>query len=124
MDKITDRIETFEDVVQVAIELGYIKAWRNKSEDETIDEYAYRQIKLISKVLNEGWEPDWSDYFQYKWVLWFGYKSGVGLSYYDFDNWFSLTYVGSRFCYKSAGLAKFAGQQFENIYLDFLTIKH
>lgn len=123
MDKITDRIETFEDVVQVAIELGYIKAWRNKSVDETIDEYAYRQLKLISKVLNEGWEPDWSDHSQYKYYPWFERKSGVGLSSYGYGCWYSYTNVGSRLCYKSAELAKFAGKQFENIYRDFLTIK-
>lgn len=116
-EKITDRIQTFADVEEVS----GIKLTRRS--DETDDEFAYRQIKLIAKVLNEGWVPDWSDSNQYKYFPYFKHKSGFGLSYYGTNIWHSFTFVGSRLCFKSAELAEYVGKQFADIYNDYLTIK-
>jgi hypothetical protein len=88
------------------------------------DEVAYKMIKEIVKTFNEGWVPDWSNSNEYKYYPWFrmGSPSGCGFSYNDYDYWYTYSIVGSRLCYKSADLAKHAGQLFESIYKDFLTV--
>lgn len=117
--KITDRVKTFEDACQV---LGmHPKAPFTGGESK--DEAAYIKLKTIARALNEGWTPDWTDSNQAKyWPYFDSYKPGVGFSCYDYVCWSTITYVGSRLCYKSAELAKYAGTQFLSIYNDFLTL--
>jgi hypothetical protein len=120
--EIKERIKTFDDVLR---ETGIKKSDFEKSCDGlTKDEVAYKQVKEIVKAFNEGWVPDWTDSSQYKYYPWFkmGSPSGGGLSYDDCDNWDAGSTVGSRLCFKSADLAKHAGQLFESIYKDFLTL--
>ena len=83
---------------------------------------AYQKCVLISKALNDGWTPDWTDR-NFKYWPWFNMGSASGgFSYYVFDYWDSTSSVGSRLCFKSSELAKYAGTQFEDIYKDFLTL--
>ena len=118
---IKERIKTFADVLN---HFGIDETYFNEqNEDLESDEVAYRKIKLIVKALNEGWTPDWSDSDQYKYFPWFNMSSssGAGLSYLGFG-WNSCSAVGSRLCFKNRDLAKYAGQQFESIYKEFMTI--
>ncbi|WP_407497459.1 hypothetical protein [Elizabethkingia meningoseptica] len=119
---IKERIKTFADVLNY---FGINETYFNEqNEDLESDEVAYRKVKLIVKALNEGWTPDWSDSDQYKYFPWFnmGSSSGAGFSCGDFDLWFTSSNVGSRLCFKNRDLAKYAGQQFESIYKEFMTI--
>ncbi|MCX6282376.1 MAG: hypothetical protein NTU51_10475 [Bacteroidetes bacterium] len=120
-EKITDRIKSFEDA---CVELKTTEESVIKNYD-TVDEVAYRKLKLIAKALNEGWEPDWSNSSEYKWWPYFVWSSGSGfdfsLSYYHCD--FANATVGSRLCFKTKELAQYAGIQFIELYRDFLTIK-
>lgn len=116
-EKSTDRIQTFADVEELSGE----KVIRDSG--ETDDEFAYRQIKLIAKVLNEGWKPDWANQNQYKYFPYFKHESGFGLSYDDSFGWNTLAAVSSRLCFKSAELADYAATQFADIYNDYLSIK-
>jgi hypothetical protein len=116
-EKITDRIKAFADVEEVS---GRKLTHRS---DETVDEFAYRQIKLIAEVLNEGWVPDWSNQNEYKYFPYFKHMSGFGLSFDGTRNWRTFASVGSRLCFKSVELAECAGKQFADIYNDYLTIK-
>jgi hypothetical protein len=118
---IKERIKTFDDVLQ---ENGVEKmVFENNCQDLTTDEVAYKMVKEIVKAFNEGWTPDWTDSNQYKYYPWFkmGSPSGGGFSFDGDDYWFTYSIVGSRLCFKSADLAKHAGQLFESIYKDFLT---
>ncbi|MFD2962794.1 MULTISPECIES: hypothetical protein [Olivibacter] len=116
---VIDRIKSFEDVLD---DQGISKEqWLKSIDGISDDEIAYKQIKLIVKSLNEGWEPNWSDGGQYKYYPWFEFdSSGPGFSYlaYDYDSTGSL--LGSRLVYKSSELARYAGKQFESIYNKFL----
>ncbi|CAM3555055.1 hypothetical protein ELOC111193_10640 [Elizabethkingia occulta] len=118
---IKERIKTFNDVLQY----HGIKSETFSMEcvSLTDDEIAYKQIKLIASALNEGWVPDWNDRNQTKYYPWFrmGSSSG-GFSYGDYDCVRSLSLVGSRLCYKSSELAKYAGTQFISIYKKFTTL--
>lgn len=125
-EKITDRIKTFDDVLE---ELGgmpdnvkYLLVY-NGNDADIRSSQAHLKITLIARALNEGWVPDWSDSSQWKYVPYFTDKPGFGLSYFGFARWNANTGVGSRLCYKSAELAKYAAMQFADIYNDFLTIK-
>jgi hypothetical protein len=120
--EIKERIKTFDDVLR---ENGVKRSvFENNIQDLTTDEVAYKMLKEIVKAFNEGWVPDWTNSNEYKYYPWFtmGSPSGGGFSYGDYDLWYSVSAVGSRLCYKSADLAKHAGQLFENVYKDFLTL--
>ena len=124
-EKITDRVKTFEDALKIApvsenmkILLDY-----NGNDDDLLSSQAYAKLTIIAKALNEGWVPDWNNQNQYKYIPWFKEKSGFGLSYLGVGTWYTHTDVGSRLCYKSEELAKYAATQFADIYRDYLTIK-
>jgi hypothetical protein len=76
--KITDRIKSFEDACR---ELGEDPANFNVGMP---DEIAYKKLKVITRALNEGWEPNWNNDNQYKWYPWF-YMDSPGFRFYDSD---------------------------------------
>jgi hypothetical protein len=108
--EIMDRVKTFEDACEV---LG-IDVPRCLG---TSDEIAYSKLKIIVKALNEGWEPDWNNYDEYKWRPWF-YLDAPGFRFYDslFDFSVSDSAGGSRLCFKSEELCKYAATQFIHLY--------
>ena len=118
--KITDRIKTYEDACEeldetpldekVLTDLGF-----------TTDEINYRKIKTITKALNEGWKADWNDSNQYKYYPWFKMSSG-GFVFCDmyYDRSYANAGYASRLCFKSSELAKYAGEQFLQLYSDFI----
>ena len=120
--EIKERITNFNDVLQ---ENGKTEEeFRESCQGLEPDEVAYKMIKEIVKAFNEGWTPDWTNGSEYKYYPWFkmGSPSGGGFSYGDYVNWASHSLVGSRLCFKSSELAKYAGTQFEDIYKEFLTL--
>ncbi len=118
---IKERITTFTDVLKHHNIIA--RDFAHQCDKLSDDEVAYRKIKLITEALNEGWTPDWTDGTNKYWP-WFkmGSASGVGFSYHGYGRWYSFSLVGSRLCFKSRELAVYAGEQFEDIYKDFLTI--
>ncbi|WP_276483589.1 hypothetical protein [Paraflavitalea pollutisoli] len=116
--KITDRVKTFDDILAIA---G--KTMEQLSAGcETPDEIAYRQVKLIAEVYNEGTLLDPMDTEQVKYFPWFEItpNSGFGLSFCDDACWHSYSYVGLRLCFKSRELAIDAGKKFTEIYANLL----
>lgn len=83
---------------------------------------AHSKLVIIAEALNEGWKPNWSDWDENKYYPWFEFNedktkaSGFGLAYFGYANWYPYTYVGSRLCFKSRELAKYAGNQFIDLY--------
>jgi len=115
---VMERIKTFSDVLN---ELGIdAEKFEDLNKDSTSDEEAYRKLKYICKALNEGWTPNWDDSREYKYLPWFKMGSS-GFRYGVYDGWVTYSCVGSRLCFKSAELAKYAGNQFEDIYKNFMT---
>lgn len=112
----SDKIESFED----ACELLGLDPSKILSCQDTKDEEAYKKLKVIIKALNDGWTPDWNDSSQKKWYCWF--KMGSWFGFYG--SCWSRTdtrSTGSRLCFKSEKLAKYAGENFTDIYKSFLT---
>ena len=121
---ITKRVKTYADACavlgiesdndEVLTKLGFTK-----------DEIAYRKLKTIAKALNESWEPDWTNRNEYKYWPWFVYNpaaAGFADAYAYGAASTTSTYIGSRLCFKTDALARYAGMQFNDIYNDFLLI--
>lgn len=124
-EKITDRVKTFQDALDVdqngVSEKELVERWTKLGLPD--DEIGYRKLKIITKALNEGWEPDWDNSNEYKYWPYFNMgSSGFGFSVADCVVWFADTGVGSRLCFKSRELAEFAAKQFVQEYKDFMTI--
>ncbi len=114
---VTERIKTVEDVLK-----------DNNVTQEQIDErfeYAPEHLKyqyiaeLLCKSLNEGWTPDWDNSNETKYFPWFKMGSS-GFRFYGFVTWFTCSFVGSRLCFKNRDLAKYAGEQFTDLYRKFM----
>lgn len=124
--KITDRVKTFEDVLDVlggtSSDVKDLLTYKTDDPD-VISSRAHLKLTLIARALNEGWTPDWTDSSQYKYIPWFRHKSGFGLSFNVYVHGHTLANVSSRLCFKSRELAEYAATQFADIYNDFLTIK-
>lgn len=87
------------------------------------DEIGRRKLETITAALNDGWKPDWNDTNQYKYVPWFWIKprpgqTPAGLAYADTYTAPSNTYafIGSRLCFKNAAVARYAANQFTELY--------
>jgi hypothetical protein len=124
--KITCRVRTYADACAV-IGIAPVDENELKGLGFTEDEIAYRKLKVIAKALNEGWEPDWTNRSEYKYWPWFymSYGAAAGFAYAYTHNAASTTHatIGSRLCFKTSELAKYAGEQFAGIYSDFLLIR-
>ncbi len=116
--KITDRIKTFDDACEIEglDSVALVKKW--KSQGDTGDEIAYKKLKIIVKVLNEGWIAEMHNTSQYKFYPYFN-LSGSGFSFSDTYNWDSYTLAGTRLCFRNSELAEYAGKTFIAEYKEF-----
>lgn len=153
MRPITERVKTFEDAMAVLGEnhplvIQYKEIYDNFLEeggDGVKDIVAYIKLRIIVAVLNEGWQPTFSDdeYRYYPWFVFYtkeeldamdeeersrvlgrsyyyaGAGAGVAYSYSNNASSVSSTGRGGRLCFKNRELAEYAGQQFLAIYADF-----
>lgn len=114
---VTERIKTVEDILednnitQLDIDLMF---------DNVPEHLKYQYIaELLCKSLNEGWTPNWDNSNEYKYYPWF--KMGSSAFRCDgYAYWVTGSIVGSRLCFKSPELARYAGEQFENVYKHFM----
>lgn len=116
---ITERVKTYEDA---CAEMGEtpIDEEAMLAAGFTEDEITYRKLKTITKALNEGWYPDWSDGNEKKWMPWF--KASSGFAFCDTTYYDSYAHAGdaSRLCFKTEALAEYAGRQFNDSYKKFI----
>ena len=116
-DSIFDRIKTFDDVCE---ELGTSSTeFFNKFKGFDENTIAFEQVKMIMKVLNEGWTPNWSDSSDGKYYPYFK-MSPFGFDGTTYGHWATGSYAGSRLCAKTDTIAEYAGRQFEEIYKKLL----
>ena len=118
---IMDRVKTFEDAIKLLSEndndvLIYNSLKKIFPENNHV--LLYQKLTIISKVLNEGWTPDYNNSNEYKYYPYFSVGSGFGFSYSLFVS--SFTLFGSRLCFKSRELSDYAGRQFIEIYKEYL----
>ena len=87
------------------------------------DDIARRKLETITAALNDGWKPDWNDTDQYKYVPWFWIKprpgqttAGLAIANASGVPTSSGAGVGSRLCFKNAAVARYAANQFTELY--------
>lgn len=122
---VTERIKSFEDAC--ADQGVNIDEFYENCKGLTLDEIAYRKLKIIARALNEKWEPNWDNSNEYKYYPYFDMRSassGFGFSHSACDRWITATSCGSRLCFKSEKLAKYAGTQFTSIYKELFTLNN
>ncbi len=125
--KITDKIKTMTDVYAAkgTTESEFLP-YANPETDLQKGVNAAAKLFLLAEVLNEGWKPDWNDNNQRKYYPWFDMEdsagAGSGFSH-DYYYVFSFSDFGSRLVFKTWELAKFAAEQFLEVYREFMTFQ-
>lgn len=121
--KITDQVKTFEDACSVlGVDAKKIVPYTKATTPDQKALNAAAKLFLIARALNQGWKPDWNNSNEYKYYPYFKMKTGFGFSgtYSDYD--YAYTPVGSRLCFKTRDLARYAATQFEELYKDYFLI--
>ena len=121
------------------------------NQSDVSDVVAYLKLRVIAEALNEGWEPHFTK-DEYRWYPWFylytqeeidnmgeekkkniwrfGCRSDIGsncgLAYASSpDAWLSSNSTASaRLAVKSESLANYFGQQFIDIWSDYVALPH
>lgn len=119
---IMDRVKTYEDA---CAELGEDpldeEALRNLGFSK--DEIVYRKLKTIARALNEGWVAKVYDEDEYRYYPWFehnGSPSGFAFSASSYGDTDASAGGGSRLCFKSRELSNYAGEQFLDLWKEFI----
>ena len=129
-EEITDRVKTYEDACKV-LGVEPINEQNAKAQGFRSDEIARRKLETIAAALNEGWKPDWNNTDQYKYYPYFYIqenakgKGSAGLSFASTYNAASNAYadIGSRLCFYASRLARYASNQFTDLYEQILIEK-
>lgn len=129
-EEITDRVKTYEDACKV-LGVEPINEQNAKAQGFRSDEIARRKLETIAAALNEGWKPDWNNTDQYKYYPYFYIqenakgKGSAGLSCADtsYTAAYAAAHFGSRLCFYASRLARYAGNQFTDLYEQILIEK-
>jgi hypothetical protein len=123
-EKLKDVFERIKTVADVLADHGLTQEDFDKAcALLSLDEKAYRILKMLALSLNEGWVPDWNNDSEYKYYAWFYMGGSSGFRFLGCDYWSSRSGVGSRLCFKSRVLAEHAGKNFTAIYKQFMVIE-
>ena len=119
--EVTERIKTFEDALK---ETGRPNVPEFLGTPEDLRDYFKAQYKavVITEALNEGWKADWEDKNQEKYIPWFWTKSPSGFAFDGTYCYCTNPDAGgaSRLCFRTRALAKYAGEQFLEIWKDLI----
>lgn len=115
---IIDRIKTFEDAIEETgrpdvPDFSFLPSDLRK---HFIAEY---KMIVIAEALNEEWTPNWDDSSEWKYYPWFNMSPcsfAFSCSRYDYS--LANAGSGSRLKFKTSELAKYAGEQFADIWKD------
>ena len=122
-------IKSFDDACKklgIEVNLPEVSALPEKHRKSVL---AFFMLTIIIQAINDGWEPNWNDYNEWKYYAWFEVEAsednpaGSGFSHSLYDYSFTRTRVGSRLCFKSSELAMYAGTQFEEEYKQLFILK-
>ena len=147
---VKERIKTFDDAIQeLGEEHPCVKAYREWMRVKLANQKdieAYLKLRIIAAALNEGWEPTFGK-DEWRYFPWFYIYSKeeleemdeeersrvVGRASYNANAYGGLAYAsaisassysntiyGSRLAFKSEELAVYCGQQFIDIWVDFI----
>lgn len=125
MANITEKVKTFEDACRMLGIQPTTPDFSFLEEKEQKAHEAHFKLVIITKALNEGWKPDWSNGKFDKWFAWFYFDNSSSAGRFSFglsDHLLSYSLCGSRLCFKSSELARYAGTQFEALFRAYYVI--
>ena len=116
------KIKTFEDACTakgISATLPDVSAFPEKHRKAIL---AFFMLTIVVEALNDGWEPNWNDEYEYKYYPWFDMRSaaGSGFSASLCGRVGTITTVGSRLCFKTREHAQHTAKHFEALYKDYL----
>ncbi len=149
---ITERVKTFDDAVEIlGEEHPLVKEWNAVYTDKcSSDLIAYLKLRIITDALNEGWEPQFTKekYRYYPWLTMYtqeewdeldeetkkggvlfggtaacGASAGFVYASSSYAPSHARASIGSRLCFRTRDLARYAGRQFADLYADFYLIR-
>lgn len=129
-EEITDRVKTYEDACKV-LGVEPINEQNAKAQGFRSDEIARRKLETIAAALNEGWKPDWNNTDQYKYYPYFYIQenakgkgsAGLSFAYTTYAAAYTYASIGSRLCFYASRLARYASNQFTDLYEQILIEK-
>lgn len=89
---------------------------------------ATASMYIIAEAINDKWQPDWNNDDERKWLPWFDMEvdknNPSGFRFYDSSCDFTITSStgGSRLCFKTEALSKYAATTFIDLYRDMMVI--
>ena len=125
MEKITDKIKSFEDACKhLRLNPNDLPVVDMLPEKDRKSIIAFYKLTIIIRALNEGWEPDWSNWDEWKYYNWFYVEKGEDQRSSGFrcdDAYYAVTgtYAGSRLCCGTSDDAEYIGKKFEDLYNDY-----
>lgn len=125
MEKITDKIKSFEDACKhLGLNPNDLPVVDMLPEKDRKSIIAFYKLTIIIRALNKGWEPDWSNWDEWKYYNWFYVEKGEdqrssGFRYSDTYYTGTDTYTGSRLCCGTHDDAEYIGKQFKDLYNDY-----
>lgn len=128
MEKITDKIKSFEDACKhLRLNPNDLPVVDMLPEKDRKSIIAFYKLTIIIRALNEGWEPDWSNWVEWKYYNWFYVEKGEDQRSSGFRSdgtvcTYASAGAGSRLCFKNIELAKYAAEQFKELYREYLLI--
>lgn len=125
MEKITDKIKSFEDACKhLRLNPNDLPVVDMLPEKDRKSIIAFYKLTIIIRALNEGWEPDWSNWDEWKYYNWFYVEKGEdqrssGFRYFGMYCASAVTYSGSWLCCGTSDDAEYIGKKFEDLYNDY-----
>ena len=115
-------VKTFDDICKCEGGNEILFLENCKQDHCTEDEIAYRQLKLIRKIITNDHRPPADHANEKKWHPYFdlGAPSGFGFSNADFTYWNTCTAVAAHLYFRTENEADFAGRTFLKIYEKFI----
>lgn len=81
---------------------------------------AYHKLTVITRALNNGWKPNWDDQNEWKYYPLFRYvNAGLSCAHTFITATATNAYIGSRLCFPTSALAKYAAEHFADLYRDY-----
>lgn len=115
------KIASYEDACRVLnIQPINEEVFNNFPKEDQRSMLAYHKLTVITRALNNGWKPNWDDQNEWKYYPLFRYVK-AGLSYAATYSTATATSAafGSRLCFPTSALAKYAAEHFADLYRDY-----
>ena len=81
---------------------------------------AYHKLTVITRALNYGLKPNWYDHIEWKYYPLFRYVNAVLSCAYTYSAaTITIASIGSRLCFPTSALAKYAAEHLADLYRDY-----